>query len=120
MPGVEFMYACEASDVPEDGALNVNLDGVEITIFHTPDRFIARSGFCKHNGLKLELCEITGDAVTCPRHGWKYSISTGKGINPSWTSLESYPIVMRAEQLWVQPMAEKQDDDNFDSSAFDW
>ncbi|MBC8192464.1 MAG: Rieske 2Fe-2S domain-containing protein [Candidatus Marinimicrobia bacterium] len=119
MPEVDFKYACEASDVPENGALNVNLDGVEITIFHTPDRFIARSGVCKHNGFKLELCDITGDTVTCPLHGWKYKISTGKGIKPSWTVLETYPVVMRAEQLWVQPVAKKQDED-FDTSAFDW
>jgi len=119
MPEVEYKYACEASDVPENGALNVNIDGVEITIFHTPDRFIARSGVCKHNGFKLELCEINGDAITCPLHGWKYRISTGKGIKPSWTVLETYPVVMRADQLWVQPVAEKADDE-FDTSAFDW
>ena len=120
MPEIEFKYACDAADVPENGALNVNLDGVEITIFHTPNRFIARSGVCKHNGFKLELCEITGDTVTCPLHGWQYSIATGKGIKPSWTKLDEYPVVMRAEQLWVQPVAKKQDEDEFDTSAFDW
>jgi len=116
----EFVYACEASDIPDQGALNVNLDGEEITIFHTPSRFIARSGFCKHNGFKLELCEISGDTVTCPLHGWKYSIGTGKGIKPSYTRLESYPIAVRGEQLWVLPVPEKLDEDDFDTSAFDW
>ena len=119
MPEVDFIYACEASDVPNNGALNVNLNGVEITIFHTPDRFIAHSGVCKHNGFKLELCEISRDTVTCPLHGWKYRISTGKGIKPSWTVLETYPVVMRAEQLWVQPVAEKSDDE-CNTSAFNW
>lgn len=120
MAEVAFQFACLASDVPERGAKNVNLDGVEITIFHTPNRFIAHSGVCKHNAFKLELCEITGDTCRCPLHGWKYSIETGKGIKPSWTSLETYPVVMRGDQLWVQPLAEKSEEDDFDTSSFNW
>lgn len=116
----DFVYACDAGDVPENGALNVNLDGVEITIFHTPERFIARSGVCKHNGFKLELCERTGDTVTCPLHGWKYSISSGKGIKPSYTRLETYPVAVRGDQLWVLPVAENDAENDFDTSAFDW
>ena len=120
MPEVDYVYACETSAVPENGALNVNLDGEEITIFHTSTGFIARSGLCKHNGFKLELCAITGDTVTCPLHGWKYSISTGKGIKPSYTRLETYPVAVRGEQLWVLPEAEKPAEDDYDTSAFDW
>ncbi len=120
MSQVEYQFACLATDVPEDGAKNVNLDGKEITIFHTPSRFIARSGVCKHNAFKLEMCERTGDTIRCPLHGWTYKVSTGKGIKPSYTQLESYPIAMRGEEIWVQPEAENSGDDDFDTSGFDW
>ena len=120
MPEVDFEFACLASEIPENGAKNVNIKGMEITIFHTVDRFIAHSGVCKHNGFKLELCEITGDSVVCPLHGWRYSISTGKGIKPAWTALETYPVAARGEELWVKPEADKSNEDEFDTSAFDW
>ncbi len=120
MPDIEYRFACLAADVPENGAKNVNLNGIEITIFHTSNRFIARSGVCKHNGFKLELCERQGDSVTCPLHGWKYNITTGKGIKPSWTSLDSYPLAIKGEEIWIQPQAEATREDDFDTSAFDW
>lgn len=119
MPEIEFEFACLVSEVPEKGAKNVNLKGHEITIFHTPDRFIARSGVCKHNAFKLDACDIIGDTIRCPLHGWTYSIKSGKGIKPSWSSLDTYPIALRGEELWIQPAPEKTDEE-FDTSAFDW
>ena len=116
----DFAFACPISDVPKKGAKNVNLNGQEITIFHTKDGFIAHSGVCKHNAFKLELCDISGDIVTCPLHGWKYSISTGRGIKPSWTCLDTYPLEVRDQEIWVQLIANEPDQDDIDTSSYQW
>ena len=120
MPNPDFIFACPKSEVPQGTAKNVNMAGVEIAIFNTKDGFIAHSGVCKHNAFKLELCEISGDVVNCPLHGWKYRISTGKGIKPSWTGLENYPIEIRGDGLWVKPVADETNRDDFDTSSFQW
>jgi nitrite reductase/ring-hydroxylating ferredoxin subunit len=115
----EFKKACLRADVKADHAKNVTLDGVEITIFQTPTGYVARSGVCKHNAFKLELCEISGDVVRCPLHGWTYRISNGKGIKPSWTTLDHFDLEVRGEEIWVKTEASKQDED-FDTSSFQW
>lgn len=115
----DFRLACSTKDIPKNEAKNVSLEGVEIAIFNTKDGFIAHSGHCKHNAFKLELCEISGDIVRCPRHNWKYRISTGEGIKPTWTALENYPVEVRGDEIWVKPSPEKPDE-NFDTSSYDW
>ncbi len=120
MSSPDFHFACLKDDIPKNTAKNVTLDGVEIAIFNTSDGFIARSGVCKHNAFKLELCEINGDIVRCPLHDWKYRISTGKGIKPSWTMLESYPLEERAGELWVQLISDDTGKDDFDTTSYQW
>lgn len=120
MPETDFSFACSISDIPQNGAKNVNLNGIEITVFHTKEGYIAHSGVCKHNAFKLELCEIYADIVRCPLHGWKYSISSGRGIKPSWTSLDTYPLEVRGQEVWVQLVADKSAGDDIDTSSYQW
>ncbi|MCF7824072.1 MAG: Rieske 2Fe-2S domain-containing protein [Candidatus Marinimicrobia bacterium] len=120
MPEHNFTSVCKTTDVPPNGVKNVNLNGLEIAIFNTKDGFIAHSGVCKHNAFKLELCEIAGDMITCPLHGWKYRISTGKGIKPSWTCLDTYPLKVIEGNILIKPLADESNKDTFDTSAYDW
>lgn len=115
----KFVLACSTQEIAKGEAKNVIVNGVEMAIFNTEAGFVAHSGYCKHNAFKLELCEISGDIVRCPRHHWKYRISTGEGIQPSWTSLENYPLEVRGEEIWVIPEAEESQE-NFDTSSYDW
>lgn len=120
MSDSEFVFACSKQDVPVNGAKNVNLGGVELAIFHTPNGYVARSGVCKHNAFKLELCDVSGDIVSCPRHGWRYRISDGKGVKPTWTQLETYALEVRGQEIWVQTVADQSNTDDFDTSSYKW
>ncbi len=120
MSELDFKLACKQSEIPRGSAKNVNLGGVEITIFHTENGLVARSGVCKHNAFKLELCEISGDIIRCPLHGWKYRISTGKGIKPSWTCLASFPLEIRGPEIWIKPVVDDPQQDDFDTSSYQW
>ena len=41
-------------------------------------KFYAISNSCIHKGGPLSKGYLEGDIVTCPWHGWKYSIRNGK------------------------------------------
>jgi len=116
----EFQLACQQKEVTDKHAKNVNLSGVEIAIFKTENGFVARSGVCKHNAFKLELCEIAGDVVRCPLHGWTYRISSGKGIKPSWTCLDQFPLELRGDEIWVRTESEPEETDGYDTSSYKW
>lgn len=116
----DFVFACLTTDIPLGKAKNMYLAYQEVAIFHTDDGFLARSGLCKHNAFKLELCEISGDIVRCPRHDWKYQISSGEGIKPNKTCLDSFPVEIRGQEIWVKPVVDDSGNADYDTSAYQW
>ena len=116
----QFQRVCLRSDIPKSGTRNYVVDGQDIAIFDTPDGLVARSGVCKHNAFKLEMCDRHGDVIRCPLHGWEYRVSTGKGIKPSWTQLDCYPLEMRGEEVWVQLDTPEKPEPDYDTSSYQW
>ena len=50
-----------------------------IAVFHHEGRFYAISNVCNHKAGPLAEGRLDGDYVTCPWHGWVYSMKTGRG-----------------------------------------
>ncbi len=50
-----------------------------IAVFVHDGRFTAISDVCNHKGGPLSEGRVQGEFVTCPWHGWEYSVVTGKG-----------------------------------------
>jgi nitrite reductase/ring-hydroxylating ferredoxin subunit len=111
---------CKISDIKMDKAKNFNVQNVELSIIHTKDGFFARSGVCKHNGIKLELCSVSGKQITCPYHGWTYHVESGKGIQPSHTFLSCYQLKIRGDEIWVDISKKNDDDFEIDTSRYQW
>jgi nitrite reductase/ring-hydroxylating ferredoxin subunit len=54
---------------------------IEIAVFNINGSFYAISNSCIHKGGPLSNGFLNGDIVTCPWHGWKYSLKTGKSAH---------------------------------------
>lgn len=116
----EFQRLCRVQDVPEKGVRNFNLNGEEVAVFHTPEAYLVRSGVCKHNGFKLELCDLKDDVIQCPLHLWQYRLSTGKGIRPSYTQLDLYEVELREDEIWVRRQQIEEGGEEYDTSGYKW
>lgn len=82
-------------EVPEDGVIGVEVDGIEIAIFRVGEEFYAMQNRCIHRNAQLHriggerineedcLTEGPGNingsecSITCPRHEWKFDLKTG-------------------------------------------
>ncbi|MDX1644522.1 MAG: Rieske 2Fe-2S domain-containing protein [Thermoanaerobaculia bacterium] len=47
---------------------------------------------CRHQNGDLTRGERDGDVVVCPRHGWRYDLSTGACLTEPWAGLRRYEI----------------------------
>ena len=56
---------------------------------------------CRHQNGDLSLGERDGDIVTCPRHGWRYDLSTGACLTESWARLRPYAIREESGVLYL-------------------
>lgn len=82
---------------------SVKLDRHVIALFVHDGRFRAISNICNHKGGPLCDGRVRGEFVTCPWHGWEYSVVSGKG--PPGYDQETVPVFAVEERdggVWVQ------------------
>ena len=79
-----------ASEVPEGGATVVEIDGVEVAVFHHGGRYRALGNRCPHVRGPLALGRIEDGDVICPWHGARFDLGCGR---PTWgPTEESVPV----------------------------
>ncbi len=72
-----------AENIPALEGRSVTLDGVEVAIFNLKDRFVTIENRCPHKGGPLCDGIVSGTAVVCPLHGWRFDLNSGAAIRAS-------------------------------------
>ncbi len=60
----------------------IDLDGVPVAVFNLEGEYFAIKNECTHDGGELASGELEGDVIICPRHGARFSITTGEVLGP--------------------------------------
>ena len=60
----------------------VDVEGLPIGLANVDGTIYAFSDSCRHAGGSLSSGVLRDDVVTCPWHGWAYSVRTGKAVVP--------------------------------------
>ena len=102
----DFRYVCRTDQVPEGQSREFSIsddDGraVDVAIFNIDGRFYAISNVCVHQGGPLGKGFLNGNIVTCPWHGWKYSVIDGKSPHEGGDSVSSYPVQVLERKVYV-------------------
>lgn len=66
----------------EAGPLAAEIDGYAIAVVRVGQRVHAYEDRCTHDGETLAGAEIEDCAVVCPRHGARFSLTTGEPSGP--------------------------------------
>lgn len=79
----EFHYLCQVADITSGNSKSFSIKSkkepkVEIAVFNVQEKYYVISNICKHVGGPLSQGTVKEKIVTCPWHGWKYSIIDGK------------------------------------------
>ncbi len=97
----KFVQAAKKSDIPEGGAITVELEGKAIALFNVTGKFYAIDNTCVHRGGPLAEGSIEGTEVTCPWHGWTYDVTSGQcTLNPQ-AKVASYAVKEEGENILV-------------------
>ena len=76
----EFSKAIEASKIPPDTMMTVEVGGEEILIANVDGKYYAMGAFCTHEQWDLSEGILEGTTVTCAGHGTVWDLRTGKGV----------------------------------------
>lgn len=96
-----FLRAAKKDEIPPGTIQEFQLNGKTVAIANVDGNLFAISNVCLHRGGPLGQGELEGKVVTCPWHGWQYDVTTGKvTMNPA-VGVESYPVEIRGEDIFV-------------------
>ena len=76
----EFVKSVEASKVPPDSMLTVEVGGESVLIANVDGRYYGMGALCTHEEWDLSEGTRVDTEVTCAGHGTVWDLKTGKGI----------------------------------------
>jgi nitrite reductase/ring-hydroxylating ferredoxin subunit len=90
------------SDLPPGAMRYVEVDGLPIALANVGGTIYAFGDSCRHEGGPLSSGLLIDDTVTCPWHGWTYSVRTGKAIVPPvGIRIPTYQVRVTGEEVFV-------------------
>ena len=111
-----------ASDVRADKALKVTANGQAVLVAKVGDTVCAIANKCPHLGLPMAKGKLENGVITCPFHGSKFEMCTGKNVEwvdsfvgiplpgvaqkmmamgKSPTDVTSYEVTQEGEDLFI-------------------
>ena len=93
-----------ADDVPLLEGRSVTVAGRRIAVFRTPEGFRAIDHACPHAGGPLADGIVADRCVTCPLHGWRFDLDTGRAVNAD-AAVEVHAVVERDGELFLEVAA---------------
>ena len=99
---MSFTPACAVGDVAAEGALAVDVDGVEVAIVQSGGTFYAIADECSHAAIPLSDGDVEGGAIECYFHGSRFDLATGRPLGlPATEPVAVYPCQVRDDQVLV-------------------
>lgn len=89
MPPVKV---ARAEDVAEGAGRPFLVDGRPVAVFRVGGRLYALEGTCPHRGGPLGEGTLQGNVLTCPWHGWRFEVDTGKCLVVPDRTQPCYPV----------------------------
>jgi nitrite reductase/ring-hydroxylating ferredoxin subunit len=97
------MRACSLSELPEEGALRVVLDGKPLCIARSQGEVFALSDICSHADVSLSEGDVEDGTVECWLHGSRFDLRTGMPTGlPATKPVATYPVTVEGDDVLVK------------------
>ncbi|MEW4490122.1 non-heme iron oxygenase ferredoxin subunit [Thalassoglobus sp. JC818] len=99
-----FERVGSTSELGDGDRLSVILgDEISALVIRIGDDYYCVEDVCTHDGQPMTDGEISGCELTCPRHGAKFDIRTGKALcMPATQPVETFKVEIRSDEIFVQ------------------
>jgi 3-phenylpropionate/trans-cinnamate dioxygenase ferredoxin component len=99
---VEYVRVCTLADVPEEGAIGVEVAGVPVAVVRAEGEVFALHDVCSHEEVPLSEGEIYDYTVECWLHGSCFDLRTGQPTGPPATlPVPVYPVKIEGGDVYV-------------------
>ena len=101
----EFIAVARTDEVSDPGSHLVEILDRLVVLIHAAGHWYALDDVCTHDGGPLSdgPLDATEGTITCPRHGAKFDIKSGRALTmPATKPTESHEVKVEGEQVLVR------------------
>lgn len=97
----DYCFVARVGEIPDGGAKRVVVDNCEVALWRVQGRVYAIANLCAHQHLPtIHEGELKGLTVSCPMHGWTFSLETGREVDGRG-KLAVYPVKVEGEDVLI-------------------
>jgi 3-phenylpropionate/trans-cinnamate dioxygenase ferredoxin subunit len=99
----DSVRVASVSDIPPGGRKSVIVDDLPALLLRVGDEFYCIEDVCTHDGQPLTNGPVENCAITCPRHGARFDLKTGKALcMPATEPVRVFPVELRGTEVFVR------------------
>jgi 3-phenylpropionate/trans-cinnamate dioxygenase ferredoxin subunit len=98
----DYIRACSLADLPDEGAIGVQVAGVPIAIIRAGGEVYALHDVCSHAEVPLSEGDIYDHTVECWLHGSCFDLRTGRPTGPPASKpVATYQVKIQGDDVYV-------------------
>lgn len=99
-----WVEVASTSDFAQTDRKLVDLGGdLQIALFKRNGEFLAIGAWCSHERAMLLEGEVSGYEITCPLHGSRFDLRTGRQLNlPAVRPVPKYEVKKEGDRIFVR------------------
>ncbi len=99
----EWVKVAAVGEVNKGQKKQIDLDGLAVLLFNVEGEYYAIEDVCTHDGAPLGNGRFNGKQISCPRHGARFDVCTGKALTmPAVEPVETYPVKVEGNDILIE------------------
>ncbi|MEG4507929.1 Rieske (2Fe-2S) protein [Microcoleus sp. F6_B4] len=90
------------NQIPEWDILKVKIEGTSLILNRQGRNVTCYRNACTHLEYPIDMGKVSSGIITCPFHKYQYKLDTGKCLNAPSDALESYPVKIEGDRVFVE------------------
>ncbi len=96
-----MVAVAKLSEIPSFGKKVVAVSGREILLVNVKGKIFAMENECPHQGSPLNAAIVKEDSISCPRHGYRFSLVDGSCKEHPESILSTFPVKLDGDSILV-------------------
>ncbi|GEM_PF-97879 len=98
-----FEKVAELDEIPSLGRKSIIInDEIPALLFRVDEAYYCVEDVCSHDGQPLTNGPFDGKEITCPRHGARFDVTSGRACAfPATEPIRVFPVEIRSDGIYV-------------------
>ena len=100
----DFIKVATVGEIPPGSAKQVTLDGRKVAVVNVKGAIYAIDDVCTHEDESLSAGPVVGEIITCPKHGSRFHLPTGRVLSlPAVRPVNTYAVKVEGDDILLAP-----------------